>query len=201
MSGNRRVKTCPIAEWFVNWMVCRHLWTIRLFSYQTFSLLFKPPFGYRTKSLVTERSLTIHSVNQPVKFDVSGNRRRAVNRMPTVLLNCLCQKITNSKILLSQNSRWYFLLRFFWWSTSMHSSCQSSRFSINVCFSRSKYLYTTIQPFGLAQNKSTLFYLDFLPACQNARKTIKTKFVKKSPLPRHKEFELQKPFSSNFWLI
>ena len=31
-------------------MVCGHLWTIRPFSYRTFSLVFKSPFSYRTKS-------------------------------------------------------------------------------------------------------------------------------------------------------
>ena len=65
MSGNRMVKTCPIAEWFVNWMVCGHLWTIRPFSYWTFSPLFKPPFSYRTKSQLTEWSVDIYSPIRP----------------------------------------------------------------------------------------------------------------------------------------
>ena len=57
-SSNRMVQTCPITEWFVNWMVTwimdkksgnwtviRHLWIIRPFSYRTFCPLFRSPFS------------------------------------------------------------------------------------------------------------------------------------------------------------
>ena len=69
MSNNQMVKTYPIAKWFANWMVGWHLWTIRPFGYQTFSPLFKPPFGYQTKSLVTEWSVDIYG---PLDHSVTG---------------------------------------------------------------------------------------------------------------------------------
>ena len=95
VSGIQMVNMFPIDKLYFNWMVTciadkksgywmvigylwtNNSWTIRPFSYQTFCLLLRSPFGYQTKS-------HNHSVNGLVKvkvllLDVSGNS------MPTVM--------------------------------------------------------------------------------------------------------------------